>query len=59
MIGELDDIKTPCPAAGVSKKPCRKSFHGAKYGVTDKLLEISVVSSVPGECEVKRKRNPL
>lgn len=52
-------LKKPAQQLGPRvEKPCRKCFGVGKYGVTDKLSEISVVSSVPDECEVKRKRKP-
>lgn len=58
MIGELDCIKKSAQQLGHRVgKSCRKCFGGGKY--KNKLSEISVVSSVPGECEVKRKTSPL
>lgn len=60
MIGELDPKKKKYPAQQLGpghEKSCRKSSSVGKYGINNTLLEISAVSYVSSECEVKREGN--
>lgn len=59
MIVELDHTKNLPSSWVLGMKSCRKCSSVGKYGIDNKLLEISEVSYVSGECEVKREENPI
>lgn len=60
MTGESNHTKETAQQLGPgNENSCSKCSSVGKYGINDKLLESSVVSYVSGECEVKRKGNPI
>lgn len=59
-MGELDHTRKTAQQLGSGfEEPCKKCSSVGKYGSSDKLLEISVVSYISGENEVKRGGNPI